>query len=52
MADDLAATLALPIASGLVGAADTPRFAWVENAGGARNIWVAARGVQIGRAHV
>ncbi|PMX88018.1 S9 family peptidase, partial [Pseudomonas sp. GW460-C3] len=41
---DLAATLALPISSGLVGAADTPRFAWVENAGGVRNIWVAARG--------
>ena len=44
MADDLAATLALPIASGLVGAADTPRFAWVENAGGVRNIWVSAGG--------
>ncbi|RUN75064.1 S9 family peptidase [Sphingomonas sp. TF3] len=44
MADNLAATLALPIASGLVGAADTPRFAWVENAGGVRNIWVSAGG--------
>lgn len=43
VADDLAATLALPIASGLVGAADAPRFAWVENTGGVRNIWVATR---------
>lgn len=44
VADDLAATLALPIASGLVGASDAPRFAWVENAGGVRNIWVVTRG--------
>lgn len=44
VAQDLAATLALPIASGLVGAAAAPRFAWVENAGGVRNIWVATRG--------
>jgi len=43
-ADDLAATLALPIASGLVGARDVPRFAWTSNAGGVRNIWVATPG--------
>jgi dipeptidyl aminopeptidase/acylaminoacyl peptidase len=42
--DPLAEALALPIASGLTGAADAPRFAWVENAAGVRNIWVAARG--------
>jgi hypothetical protein len=38
--DDLAAHLAMPIASDLAGARDTPRFAWIENAAGARNIWV------------
>lgn len=43
-ASDLAATLALPIASWLVGAKDVPRFAWVRNAGGVRNIWVAIPG--------
>jgi dipeptidyl aminopeptidase/acylaminoacyl peptidase len=42
--DSLAAALALPVASGLVGARDVPRFAWVENAAGVRNIWVADRG--------
>lgn len=43
-ADDLAETLALPIANWLVGAKDTPRFAWIENAAGVRNIWVATPG--------
>jgi dipeptidyl aminopeptidase/acylaminoacyl peptidase len=38
--DDLAAHLAMPIASDLAGARDVPRFAWIENAAGARNIWV------------
>lgn len=38
--DDLAAHLAMPIASNLAGARDVPRFAWIENAAGARNIWV------------
>lgn len=41
---DLAATLALPVASGLVGAEKAARFAWVENAAGVRNLWVAAPG--------
>lgn len=42
--DRLAEALALPTASGLVGARDVPRFAWVENAAGVRNIKVATRG--------
>jgi dipeptidyl aminopeptidase/acylaminoacyl peptidase len=42
--DPLAEALALPVASNLTGAADTPRFAWVENAAGVRNIWIAAPG--------
>jgi dipeptidyl aminopeptidase/acylaminoacyl peptidase len=40
----LAAALAMPMASGLVGARDVPRFAWVETVAGVRNIWVADRG--------
>src|SRR5690606_11717570 len=42
--DPLAEALALPTASGLVGAADAPRFAWIETAAGVRNIQVATRG--------
>lgn len=42
--DALAEALALPLASGLTGAADAPRFAWVENAAGVRNVWVATPG--------
>lgn len=42
--DPLAEALALPVASGLSGARDAPRFAWVENAAGVRNIQVATRG--------
>lgn len=42
--DWLAEALALPVASGLVGARDVPRFAWVENAAGVRSIWLATRG--------
>jgi dipeptidyl aminopeptidase/acylaminoacyl peptidase len=42
--DRLAEALALPVASGLVGARDVPRFAWVENEAGVRNIWAATRG--------
>lgn len=38
--DDLAAALAMPVAGGLVGASDGGRFAWVENAGGVRNVWI------------
>ncbi len=38
--DDLAAQLAMPTASNLAGARDVPRFAWIENAAGARNLWV------------
>ena len=41
---DLEAALALPVASGLVGARDTARFAWVETAAGLDNIWIADRG--------
>ena len=39
-ADDLAANFALPIASGLAGARDVPRFAWIENAAGVRDVWI------------
>ncbi|MFC3712956.1 alpha/beta fold hydrolase [Sphingoaurantiacus capsulatus] len=42
--DPLSDLLALPTASGLVGARDVARFAWVENAAGVRNIRVAERG--------
>jgi dipeptidyl aminopeptidase/acylaminoacyl peptidase len=42
--DRLAEALALPVASGLAGARDVPRFAWVENEAGVRNIWTAVRG--------
>lgn len=42
--DPLAAALALPLASELVGARDAPRFAWVESAAGVRNLWFAERG--------
>src|SRR3569623_161913 len=35
---DLAAQLAMPIASNLAGARDVPRFAWIENAAGARRL--------------
>jgi dipeptidyl aminopeptidase/acylaminoacyl peptidase len=43
-ADPLAEALALPVASDLVGARDSERFAWVEKAAGVRNIWLADRG--------
>ena len=39
-ADDLAAALAMPTASDLVGAANAERFAWVETVAGVRNVWV------------
>ncbi|MDQ8757632.1 prolyl oligopeptidase family serine peptidase [Sphingosinicella sp. LHD-64] len=42
--DALAEALALPVASNLTGADDAPRFAWVENEAGVRNIWTAMRG--------
>ncbi|HYI39549.1 MAG TPA: prolyl oligopeptidase family serine peptidase [Allosphingosinicella sp.] len=42
--DPLAAALALPVASELVGARDSERFAWVESAAGLRNVWFAERG--------
>ncbi|HEY0013166.1 MAG TPA: prolyl oligopeptidase family serine peptidase [Allosphingosinicella sp.] len=42
--DRLTEALALPVASGLAGARDVPRFAWVENEAGVRNIWTAVRG--------
>ncbi len=38
--DDLAAHLALPVASNLAGARDVPRFAWIENEAGVRNVWI------------
>jgi dipeptidyl aminopeptidase/acylaminoacyl peptidase len=41
---DLAAALALPVASELVGARDKARFGWVENEAGERNIWIADAG--------
>ncbi len=43
-APDIAETLALPLASGLTGAEDTARFAWIQNAAGSRSIWVGAPG--------
>lgn len=42
--DPLAEALALPVAGELAGASKAPRFAWVENAAGVRNIWVAGQG--------
>lgn len=42
--DDLAEALALPVASEMAGARDVPRFAWVENRAGVRNIWIADAG--------
>lgn len=42
--DALAEALALPVAGNLVGARSTERFAWIENAAGVRNIYVAAPG--------
>ena len=42
--DPLAEALALPVAGGLAGARDAPRFAWIVNEAGVRNIWVATRG--------
>ncbi|HEY0130603.1 MAG TPA: S9 family peptidase, partial [Allosphingosinicella sp.] len=42
--DPLAAALALPVASELVGARDAARFAWVESEAGVRNLWFAERG--------
>lgn len=42
--DDLAAALALPVASQMTGARDVQRFAWVENRAGARNLWLADAG--------
>ena len=43
-AEDIAKTLSLPVAGGLVGARDTARFAWVESEAGVRNIWIADKG--------
>jgi dipeptidyl aminopeptidase/acylaminoacyl peptidase len=40
--DALAADLALPFASDLAGARRAPVFAWIVDAAGARNIWVAS----------
>lgn len=42
--DRLVDLLALPVASGLVGARDVPLFAWVENAAGVRTIRTARPG--------
>lgn len=42
--DELAAALATPVASNLVGARDAKRFAWVKNAAGVRNVWTRAVG--------
>ncbi|MFA9200397.1 MAG: alpha/beta fold hydrolase [Cypionkella sp.] len=38
-AGDLAAALAMPRASGLVGAEDAPRFAWIVSEAGVETIW-------------
>ena len=42
--DPFAEALALPQASGLAGARDAPRFAWISYEAGVRNVWVATRG--------
>jgi dipeptidyl aminopeptidase/acylaminoacyl peptidase len=42
--DRLAELLALPVASELTGAAAAPRFAWVVNEAGVRNVWTGAPG--------
>lgn len=42
--DSLAQSLALPVAGNLIGARSAERFAWIENAAGVRNIFVAAPG--------
>ncbi|HEX8643873.1 MAG TPA: prolyl oligopeptidase family serine peptidase [Allosphingosinicella sp.] len=42
--DPLAEALALPVASGLTGARNAPRFGWIANEAGVRNVWAAARG--------
>ena len=42
--DLLAEALSLPVATGLAGARNTEQFAWIENAAGIRNIWVAQPG--------
>lgn len=42
--EDIARPLSLPVAGGLTGARDKPRFAWVENVAGVRNIWIADKG--------
>jgi len=39
--EDISRTLSLPVAGGLTGARDKPRFAWIENMAGVRNIWIA-----------
>ncbi|AJP73054.1 S9 family peptidase [Sphingomonas hengshuiensis] len=39
--DRLAQALAIPLASELTGARDVARFAWIDNIGGARSLWVA-----------
>ena len=43
--EDIAKTLSLPVAGGLVGAHDKARFAWVTNEAGVRNIWIADEGM-------
>ncbi len=48
----LAQYLAVPFASGLVGAREEPVFAWIENAAGVRNIWVARAGAPARQATV
>ncbi|WP_260928796.1 S9 family peptidase [Novosphingobium sp. 9] len=41
---DIDAALSMPFASGLVGASDAPRFAWVEDMAGLRNVWIGGEG--------
>jgi len=43
-ANDLAAALAMPRASGLVGAEDAPRFAWIVSEAGIETIWIGGPG--------
>ena len=43
-ANDLAAALAMPRASGLVGAEDAPRFAWIVSEAGVETIWIGGPG--------
>lgn len=47
--DPLATALSLPQASELAGAADAPRFAWVQTVAGVRNVWTGGPDLPVRR---